>query len=149
MKTGFHKRALTQFLPGDWMDEFNSGEQYYQEHFLLHAFKGNKAGIWSPLSHLLLLSQLFSLLGRKKRKFIYGPLQSPKTRLQGPLSFLLSSWTWTQYRDTINPDKNEGRTIGTTELALEKLPCLIYLASMWTQWHHVIFSLNKTNFSKI
>lgn len=79
---------------------------------------------------------------------------SPKTRLQapwgeGPLSFLLSSWTWTQYRDTINPDKNEGRT-RTTELVSEKLPCLIYLGFMWTQWHlHVIFFLNKTNFSKI
>lgn len=72
------------------------------------------------------------------------PFKAQKTRLQapwgeGPLSFLLSSLTWTQYRDTINPDKNEGRT-RTTELALEKLPCLIYLASMWTQWHHVIFS---------
>ena len=67
------------------------------------------------------------------------PFKAQKTRLQGPLSFLLSSWTWTQYRDTINPDKNEGRT-RTTELALEKLPCLIYLASMWMQWHYVVFS---------
>ena len=72
------------------------------------------------------------------------PFKAQQTGLQapwgeGPLSFLLSSWTWAQYRDTINPDKSEGRT-RTTELALEKLPCLIYLASMWMQWHYVVFS---------
>jgi len=78
METGFHKRAFdSQFLPETgWMSSI-LGSSITKNISSFMLLKAIKLGSDLLLSHHLLLSQLFSLLGRKKRKFIYGPLQSP------------------------------------------------------------------------
>lgn len=61
------------------MDEFNSGEQYYQEHFLLHAFKGNKAGIWSPfVSPFASISIVFTLGQEEEEIHLWTPSKPKK-----------------------------------------------------------------------
>lgn len=79
METGFHMRAFdSQFLPETgWMSSIlGSSITKNTSSFML--LKAIKLASDLLLSHPLLLSLLFSLLGRKKRKFIYGPLQSPR-----------------------------------------------------------------------
>ena len=132
------------------MDEFNSGEQYYQEHLLLHAFKSNKAGIWSPfVSPFASISTVFTLGQEEEKIHLWTPSEPKKLDWKLPegkdpclscfphgLEYNTGAQLWR---------KNKDNRIGSKAVTLPDISCFYVNAMTPCNF----FPLNKTNFSKI